>query len=174
MENLSVFLYVWSVLCHLGPQTPWRPFDPDHLCCDLPSKLTLPSNKWRLIPHHLMLAWRHRPHPLLNLILPLALFFFVLWEGGHEAHRLHFTGSLSCIDFDGFSLCNRGHLVQWLSAGNYYRPKWGLPILKLHFSCNLGAFTLFLQSVTPPQTPGAALKQPPETADLQDHLPLRW
>lgn len=108
--------------------------------------------------------------------------FFFLWEGGtclskEEAHCLHFTGSLSCIDFDGFSLCNRGHLVQWFSAGNYYGPKWGLPLLKLHFSCNLGAFTLFLQSVTPPppqpKTPGAALKQPLETADLQDHLPLR-
>lgn len=86
--------------------------------------------------------------------------FFFLWEGGtclskEEAHCLHFTGSLSCIDFDGFSLCNRGHLVQWFSAGNYYGPKWGLPLLKLHFSCNLGAFTLFLQSVTPPPPPSA-------------------
>lgn len=48
----------------------------------------------------------------------------------------------------------------------------------LHFSCNLGILTLSLPSPNPcghplPKSPGVALKQPLETTDLQDHLPVR-
>lgn len=71
--------------------------------------------------------------------------------------------------------------MQWFSAVEDYGPEWGLQILMLHFSCNLGIFTLFFQSLNPcghpplkkkKKTPRVALKQPLESKDLQDHLPM--
>lgn len=67
--------------------------------------------------------------------------------------------------------------MRWFSAVEDYGREWGLPILMLHFSCNLGIFTLFLQSPIPhghplPKPSGVALKQSLETTDLQDHLPV--